>query len=93
MATPKHDRFANIAREHLGIQTLEVRGRDALDFHEVGVASLRDALDAACRAGLADFEGLLSAAEALLEARDSQMLTAGDWRRLRRAIKAARKNA
>ncbi|MCB1280696.1 MAG: hypothetical protein KDB18_04170 [Salinibacterium sp.] len=47
----KHDRLEQIAREHLGIDTLETRNRDALDFHEVGVAGLRDALAAAYEAG------------------------------------------
>lgn len=37
----KNERFTQIAREHLGIETLESRGRDALDFHEVGVAGLK----------------------------------------------------
>ena len=42
---------ARIARELLHIETLEVRNRDRLDFHDVGVASLRDALVAAYEAG------------------------------------------
>ena len=73
---------------HLSIETLEVRGRDALDFQEVVVAALKDALDAAHRAGQAE---LLAAAMALLEARDNQMLTPTDWRRLRRAVRRAHK--
>lgn len=88
MATRKRDIYTTIAYEHLGIETLETRGRDALDFHEVGVASLKDALKAAYRAGQAE---LLQAAEALLEARDNQMLTPTDWRRLRRAVRRAYK--
>ncbi|MDZ4689079.1 MAG: hypothetical protein SH850_28730 [Planctomycetaceae bacterium] len=40
-----------IAREHLGIKTLETRKSDALDFHQVAVRSLAAALDAAYRAG------------------------------------------
>jgi hypothetical protein len=43
--------FAAIAREHLGIETLETRNRDSLDFHDVGVAGVKDALRAAYRAG------------------------------------------
>ncbi|MBE7508500.1 MAG: hypothetical protein HS101_19770 [Planctomycetia bacterium] len=35
------ERLTQIAQEHLGIETLEQRGRDALDFHEVGVAGLK----------------------------------------------------
>lgn len=33
-----------IAREELAIPTLATRGRDALDFHDVGVVSLKRAL-------------------------------------------------
>lgn len=42
-----------IALQHLGIETLQTRGRDSLDFHEVGVASVRAALAAAFEAGKA----------------------------------------
>ena len=42
-----------IARKELGIKTLEPRNMDSLDFHEVGVWEVRDALEAAYRAGLA----------------------------------------
>lgn len=80
------ERLTQIAQEHLGIETLEQRGRDALDFHEVGVAGLTAALDAAYRAGQAT---LLKAAEALLEARENQMVTKVEWNALRRAVKAA----
>lgn len=45
--------FTQIAREHLGIETLEARNRDSLDFHEIGVAAVRKALEAAYRAGAA----------------------------------------
>lgn len=86
----KTECFTKIAREHLGIETLESRGRDALDFHEVGVAGLSAALDAAYRAGQAT---VLKAAEALLEAREDQMVTKAEWNALQRAVKAARKNA
>ena len=41
-----------IAQKRLGIDTLETRNSDGLDFHEVAVWSLRDALDAAFKAGL-----------------------------------------
>lgn len=40
-----------IAKEILRINTLRTRNSDALDFHDVGVASLRAALEAAYRAG------------------------------------------
>jgi hypothetical protein len=44
---------ARIAREVLHIETLEVRNRDRLDFHDLGVGSIRDALEAAYEAGRA----------------------------------------
>ena len=40
-----------IAREELFIPTLATRGRDALDFHDVGVVSLKRALKRAYVAG------------------------------------------
>jgi len=40
-----------IAKEHLFIETLERRGLDDFDFHECGVASIKDALLAAYEAG------------------------------------------
>jgi hypothetical protein len=86
----KNDQFTQIARKHLGIETLEARNMDSLDFHDVGVGGLTRALDAAYRAGQAE---LLAAAEALLAAKDSQMVTIVEWRALRRAAKKARKNA
>jgi hypothetical protein len=43
--------LATIARDHLQIETLEQRNADALDFHEVDVLAVRDALAAAFRAG------------------------------------------
>lgn len=46
-----HDKLAQIALAHLDIETLEQRGRDALDFHEVSVWSLKDALMCAFEAG------------------------------------------
>jgi hypothetical protein len=42
---------AAIARRILGLETLESRHQDRLDFHDIGVASLRDALAAAFEAG------------------------------------------
>ena len=41
-----------VAREHLGIETLETRKSDSLDFHDVAVWCLRDALEAAFNAGV-----------------------------------------
>ncbi|MBU1691590.1 MAG: hypothetical protein KKD65_12765 [Gammaproteobacteria bacterium] len=40
-----------IAKNHFAIETLEVRNRDQLDFHEVGVTQLKDALYAAFMIG------------------------------------------
>jgi hypothetical protein len=40
-----------IAKKHLDIETLETRKSDRLDFHEIAVWSLRDALEAAFKAG------------------------------------------
>ncbi len=43
--------LTQIAKQHLGIQTLEAQNADRLDFHEVSVWSLHDALRAAYEAG------------------------------------------
>ena len=40
-----------IAAEVLGLETLEQRKRDCLDFHELAVWQIRDALAAAFEAG------------------------------------------
>lgn len=40
-----------IAREELFIETFEVQGRDHLDFREVGIQQIKDALDRAYEAG------------------------------------------
>lgn len=45
--------IAQIARCVLGVPTLKIRGSDSLDFHEVGVGSLEQALRAAYKAGRA----------------------------------------
>jgi hypothetical protein len=45
--------LTRIAQTHLGIETLEERRSDSLDFHEVGVWSVKDALQAAFEAGQA----------------------------------------
>ena len=41
-----------IAAQHLGIETLQTRKRDSLDFHEVSVWGLKAALEAAYEAGV-----------------------------------------
>lgn len=43
--------FETIAREVLDIPTLATQGHDALDFHDVGVVSLKRALARAYAAG------------------------------------------
>ncbi|PTX37870.1 hypothetical protein IQ03_05167 [Gemmobacter caeni] len=45
--------LTRIAQVHLGLETLEERRSDSLDFHEVSVWSVRDALRAAFEAGQA----------------------------------------
>ena len=41
-----------IAQKHLGIETLETRKSDSLDFHDVAIWCIRDALEAAFQAGV-----------------------------------------
>jgi hypothetical protein len=41
-----------IAQKHLRIETLETRKSDRLDFHDTAVWCLRDALEAAFKAGV-----------------------------------------
>ncbi len=49
---PIFDIFTAIAREHLFIETLKERKSDRLDFHEVSVWGVQDALLAAYQAGV-----------------------------------------
>lgn len=44
--------LTQIAQSKLGIETLETRKSDSLDFHDVAVWCLRDALEAAFTAGV-----------------------------------------
>ena len=44
--------FTLIAAEELNIDTLTVRGLDSLDFHDVYVGAIHNALDRAFQAGL-----------------------------------------
>ncbi|ENO87663.1 DUF6900 domain-containing protein [Thauera linaloolentis] len=46
--------IAEIARVHLHIETLEVRGHDSLDFHSLAVWNVSAALEAAYLAGMVD---------------------------------------
>ena len=43
--------IAGIACEHLGIETLEDRGSDRLDFHDLAAGAIRLALESAFLAG------------------------------------------
>ena len=42
---------AEAVRQRLGLETLEDRKRDALDFHDISVAAIRDVIDIAFTAG------------------------------------------
>ncbi len=44
--------LTQIAQSKLGVETLETRRSDSLDFHDVAVWGLREALEAAFNAGL-----------------------------------------
>ena len=44
--------LTKIAQQHLGIETLQTRRSDSLDFHDVAVWCVRDALEAAFKAGV-----------------------------------------
>lgn len=48
---PKHAVLLRIARDELGVHTLNTRNSDSLDFHDVAVWSIRNALAAAYDAG------------------------------------------
>jgi len=52
MSTTIDQIFALIAQKHLFIETLETRNSDSLDFHDVSVWGVRDALEAAFKAGV-----------------------------------------
>ena len=52
MTSTNEQIFALIAKRHLFIQTLETRHSDRLDFHDVAVWAVRDALQAAFDAGV-----------------------------------------
>ena len=53
-----------IAQKHLGIDTLQTRHADSLDFHDTAVWCLKDALEAAFKAGVEFGASSLKAAEA-----------------------------
>ena len=43
--------LTEIAKKHLNLETLETRNSDSLDFHDLAVWSLKDALQEAYEAG------------------------------------------
>lgn len=55
MSTPRHTTrdttLATIAREALSLDTLETRKSDRLDFHDLAVWSIKQALERAYEAG------------------------------------------
>jgi hypothetical protein len=59
-----------IAQKTLGIETLETRKSDRLDFHDVAVWCLRDALEAAFKAGVQLGSAVPLATEAEIAADD-----------------------
>lgn len=52
MTTTYETLLARIAKKHLGLETLETRNMDSLDFYDLGVRSIHDALEAAFKAGV-----------------------------------------
>lgn len=51
-ARATEETLERIAREALNIETLKTRNSDSLDFHDVAVWRLKEALEAAYQAGL-----------------------------------------
>ena len=52
MTTTYETLLDRIAEQHLGLDTLETRNSDSLDFHDLAVWSIHDALEAAFKAGV-----------------------------------------
>ena len=50
----RNELLEKIAKDHLSIETLKERGLDRLDFHDVSVSGLKNALEAAYEAGRND---------------------------------------
>jgi hypothetical protein len=63
--TTTEQTLAAIARQHLGIPTLETENSDILDFHDVSVWSVKAALQAAYDAGANSHAALLEALQHL----------------------------
>jgi len=51
MPTTRDNAINRIAREVLDLETLEARKMDSLDFHDLAVWSIKDALERAYEAG------------------------------------------
>ncbi len=51
MSQTRDNKLNTIAREALGLETLETRGRDSLDFHDTAVWCVKEALERAYEAG------------------------------------------
>lgn len=47
----KEKQIKLIAKRYLGVETFEKRNMDMLDFHDLAVWNIKDALDAAFEAG------------------------------------------
>ncbi len=55
----KDETLLKIAQKYLRIETLESRKSDRLDFHDVSVWDVKDALEAAYVAGLTSVEQIV----------------------------------
>jgi hypothetical protein len=51
MSSTRDNQLSTIAREALGLETLETRSSDSLDFHDLAVWCVKDALERAYEAG------------------------------------------
>ena len=77
-----------IAAEPLGIETLETRKSDGLDFHEVSVWGVKAALEAAYDAALAKAKAYRATA---IEVRDNSVVTS--WTLAANDLDSARERA
>ena len=50
-AKQRHNLLTQIAQQHLKVETLETRHSDSLDFHDVAIWQIQEALEAAFEAG------------------------------------------
>ena len=54
--TTQRQTLEGIARKHFSVDTLETQNSDSLDFHDVAIWNIKQALLDAYRAGYADSE-------------------------------------